>query len=193
MSLCIFAGQLKVSFVAYDLPIVFPASNIIFAFLTFPVTDIIADVYGKREAQRTVWIGFFSQLLTVVTIELCARLPCETSALEPFRMGGWFVFVGSSIAYFIAQFWDVHFFHWIKENITGEKHLWLRNNLSIFTSQLINSTIFIGFVFGIDALSQMIVGSMIIKLLAAVIDTPFVYLGRWCITSSYSYSKREFI
>ncbi len=186
MSLCILAGQLIVSFELFDTPIIFPASNIIFAFLTFPVTDIIADVFGKKEAQRTVWIGFYSQLITIVTIECFVNLPGSTEALNPFRVGGWSVFVGSTIAYFIAQYWDVHFFHWIKHHVTGDRHLWLRNNLSTFTSQLINSTIFIGFVFGYDALMEMLVGSMLVKWVAAVLDTPLVYLGRWVCTPKLS-------
>lgn len=191
MSLCIFSGQLKVSFELFGTPILFPASNIIFAFLTFPVTDIIADIFGKQEAQRTVWVGFFSQLITILSIECFVNLPGNTQALEPFRVGGWSVFVGSTIAYFVAQYWDVHFFHWIKHHVTGDRHLWLRNNLSTFTSQLINSSLFIWFVFGFEAVTDMLIGSMLVKWVAAVLDTPFVYLGRWIITSGLTLREQE--
>ena len=42
------------------------------------------------------------------------------------------------IAYLTAQFIDVHIFHYLKEK-TGEKKLWLRNNVSTIISQLIDS------------------------------------------------------
>jgi len=182
MATCVITGQIKISFELFGYPIIFPASNLFFAFLTFPITDIITDVYGKREANVTVWIGFVSQLTTILILEVCMLFPGDTAKLEPFHVGGWVVFVGSAIAYLTSQFWDVYFFHWIKENWTGDKHLWIRNNLSTFSSQLINSTIFISFVFGIDELLVMMSGSILVKWVIALLDTPFVYLGKYFLT-----------
>lgn len=179
MSTCVFTGQIKILMEVWGFTLMFPASNLFFALLTFPVTDLIADVFGKKEANRTVWVGFISQLLTIAIIELCMLFPGDTAKLSPFHMGGWLVFVGSSIAYLVSQFWDVYIFHWIKENWTGEKHLWLRNNLSTCSSQLINSSIFITFVFGLEGLVTMLASSMMIKWTIALIDTPFVYFGRY--------------
>ncbi len=189
MSTCVFTGQIKMIWNIWGMELIFPASNIVFALLTFPVTDLIADVFGKKEANRTVWIGFISQLLTISIIELCMLLPGESSALAPFHVGGWLVFIGSSIAYLVAQFWDVYIFHWIKENWTGDKHLWIRNNVSTCSSQLINSTIFLFFVFGWEGLTGMLAASMAVKWTIALIDTPFVYLGRGLLKSQISYNQ----
>lgn len=178
MATCVFTGQIKISFELFGYAIAFPASNLFFAFLTFPVTDIISDVYGKKEANITVWVGFFSQLATIGILEFSMLFPGDTSKLAPFHIGGWSVFIGSGIAYLTAQFWDVYFFHWIKDNWTGDKHLWLRNNLSTFSSQVINSAIFITFVFGIDELLVLLSGSIVIKWIIALLDTPFVYMGK---------------
>lgn len=124
-----------------------------------------------------MWVGYISQATTILTIQLFLLLPRETSILKPFAAKGIWVFIGSSVAYLLAQFWDVFIFHLIKEKITGPSHLWLRNNLSTMSSQLINSTLFISIVFGPQQLFTLLPGSILIKFLAAAIDTPFVYLG----------------
>ncbi len=182
MATCVITGQIKISLEIFSLRLQFPASNLFFAFLTFPVTDIIADIYGKKEANRTVWIGFASQIIAIMIIEICMLFPCDSSKLVPFHIGGWTVLVGSAIAYLAAQFWDVAFFHWIKENVTGDKHLWIRNNLSTCSSQLINSTLFIAIVFGLESLPIMLASSILVKWIIALLDTPFVYLGKYLLT-----------
>lgn len=191
MATCVITGQVKVSFELFGYLFKFPAANIFFALLTFPVTDIIADVFGKKEANFTVWVGFISQFLTIFILELVMRLPGETEALQPFHVGGWLFLFGSAVAYLTAQFWDVFIFHWIKENITGEKHLWLRNNLSTFSSQMINSSLLIFIVFGVDELLLMLPGSILVKWTLALIDTPFVYLGKYLLKEERHQSSLE--
>lgn len=177
MCLCAFTGSLKVHLSFYEYSITFPAANIIFALMTFPATDILAEVYGRRAAQQAVWVGYASQAITILTIQLLLLLPGDTAVLAPFGGTGIRVFLASSIAYLAAQFWDVFAFETIKERITGPSHLWLRNNLSTMSSQIINSTIFISIVFGIQQVPEMLAGSIVVKCTAAIIDTPFVYLG----------------
>ena len=61
---------------------------------------------------------------------------------------------------------------------TNEKHLWLRNNVSTCTSQLIDSAVFVGIAFyGVFPIGEMIIGQWIVKMLIAALDTPLVYLG----------------
>lgn len=191
MSSCVFTGQLKIMIETGYGMLVFPAANIFFGLLTFPITDVIADVYGKKEAKRAVMIGFISQFATISIVQISLLFPGETSALEPFAFGGWRVLLGSLIAYFAAQYWDIWVFHLIKEKWTGEKHLWLRNNLSTFTSQIINSSLFIGIVFGFEALAAMLISSIIVKSIIAIIDTPLVYFIRYYVRKDYKNGKQE--
>lgn len=177
MCLCTFTGALKVSVEVLGHHLTFPAANIIFALMTFPATDILAEVYGRREANQAVWIGYASQAITVLAIKLICLLPGDTSYLQPFAQMGLWVFAASSISYLVSQFWDVYIFHIIRDRVTGASHLWLRNNLSTMSSQLINSLLFISIVFGIRQLPAMLLGSIVVKFTAALIDTPLVYLG----------------
>ncbi|MCB1136485.1 MAG: queuosine precursor transporter, partial [Chlamydiia bacterium] len=119
MALCVFTGALKVSLTVCGYSLCFPAANLIFAFLTFPATDILAEVYGKKVANQTVWIGYASQALTTAVIHLMLLLPGDTSVLAPFGGASFRVFAASSVAYLAAQFWDVYIFHWIRDRVTG--------------------------------------------------------------------------
>lgn len=175
MSTSVFTGQLKISFEVFSFDLIFPASNLFFAFLTFPVTDVIADVVGSREARQSVLIGFSAQILTMLIVQICLLFPGESETLMPFALGGWKVLLGSTVAYFAAQYWDVWVFDWIKRRFTGEAHLWIRNNVSTFSSQVINSTLFISIVFGWELLPVMLISSIAVKWVVALFDTPFVY------------------
>ena len=98
--------------------------------------------------------------------------------------------IASMIAYLTAQFCDVHIFHFLKK-LTKGKHLWLRNNGSTLISQLIDSTAVIVatyyFTEGalpmtdekgvVPQLIAFILTGYVFKILAALIDTVFFYLG----------------
>ncbi len=85
----------------------------------------------------------------------------------------------SLISYIASQNLDVSIFHRLKAR-HGESKLWLRNNLSTMTSQLIDTVLFITVAFwGIvpfSVLAGMVVTQYLVKLGIALIDTPIVYL-----------------
>jgi len=87
----------------------------------------------------------------------------------------------SLVAYMISQSHDVWFFAKLK-NKHKKKYLWLRNNLSTITSQLLDNVIFtlIAFVgvFSWEIIGQIFLTSLILKVIVAACDTPFVYLAR---------------
>ena len=177
LSLCIFTAPIAIHLTVFGRLIQFPACTVIFSLLTFPVTDIITEVYGREAAKTTVWIGLLSQLITVIVIELLCHLPGETAVFESFRSHGPWVLIASVCAYLSSQYLDIWVFTLIKERLTGDRHLWLRNNLSTCVSQALNSTIFLTCVFGPSQASTMLLPTLGIKWIAAAVDTPLVYLG----------------
>jgi uncharacterized integral membrane protein (TIGR00697 family) len=86
------------------------------------------------------------------------------------------------LSYMVSQTFDVWAFAHIKTR-TGEAKLWLRNNGSTIGSQLLDTVIFYGIAFfGIiptAQLIQLIVATYILKIVIALIDTPFVYFVIW--------------
>lgn len=150
--------------------------------ITFLCTDIIGEVYGKSEANRAVKLGFVCQLIASLLILLTQFLPAAVFAQDvadayvTLLGTNWRFFLASMTAYVISQSWDVWIFHKLKV-MTKNKHKWLRNNLSTMTSQLIDTLIFITIAFygTVPNIWVMVVSQYIVKLILALLDTPFFY------------------
>ena len=114
-------------------PFVLPASVFIWA-LTFPCSDIAAEVYGRKYAHKLVLGGFIGYAgAMLVFLEAVAMPPAEfwphQEAFETVLGSSVRVMLAALTVYIIAQFFDVHIFGYIRRKTKG-KHLWLRNNLS---------------------------------------------------------------
>ena len=160
-----------------------PAAVFVFP-LTFLITDTVNEVWGYKVAREMVIIGFIMNLVMVFFLYLGQILPPapiyeHQKAYEAVLGAVPRVVVASMVAYLLSQLHDIWAFNlWRK--ITKGKHLWLRNNLSTITSQLIDSVIFISIAF-MGVFSWADIGSLILyqflfKIALALIDTPFCYL-----------------
>lgn len=175
--------------------ITLPGAALCYA-ITFLMTDVIGEIWGKREANKTVLLGFICQVLATVLIVFTKYLPAadqSTQAAYDTILGQNYIFViGSLVAYFASQTWDVWVFHRIRDKYIA-KHgstaggRWLWNNGSTMTSQIIDTVLFIGISFGIGfgwffnkdmwpTLAAMMVGQYVLKFILAALDTPFFYL-----------------
>lgn len=151
--------------------------------LTFLITDVIGELWGKEEASKTVKRGIICQLLSLVLIGLAILLPIAPFAAdfqESFQstLSQSFRVVAASLtAYLIAQFNDVYIFHTLKDKMNG-KHKWVRNNLSTMVSQMLDTAIFItiAFIGTVPNILTMIISQYIVKFVFALLDTPFFYL-----------------
>ena len=163
--------------------LVIPAAIVAYP-LTFLMTDIIGEIWGKEQANETVKLGFICQLTSLILIGLSIMLPVAPFADNQAEFKGimaqsFRVVAASLIAYYCSQSWDVWVFHKIREKGTGNK--WLRNNLSTMTSQIIDTAIFItiAFVGSVPNIWVMIGSQYLIKCVYALLDTiPFYYLTR---------------
>ena len=152
--------------------------------LTFLMTDVIGEIWGKEQANQSVKLGFICQLISLILIGLSILLPVAPFADNQAEFKGimaqsFRVVAASLIAYYYSQSWDVWVFHKIREKGTGNK--WLRNNLSTMTSQIIDTVIFItiAFVGSVPNIWVMIGSQYLIKCVYALLDTiPFYYLTR---------------
>lgn len=177
--------------------IILPGAALCYA-ITFLMTDVIGEIWGKKEANQTVKWGFISQILATALIVFTQFLPASDPEMQTayvMLLGQNIVFViGSLAAYLVSQSWDVFIFHKIRDwaiNKYGEERFarrrWLWNNGSTMTSQIFDTVIFIGIAFGLgfgwlfDAamwptLGAMMVGQYLIKFILAALDTPIFYL-----------------
>ncbi len=159
-----------------------PAGTIAYA-ITFAVTDVVDEVYGKRVAVYLVWGGLAASLgyLFLVGIDMLLPAANDFGFAEVFTPQ--FRIVAASImAYLISQHHDVWAFWKIREATRG-RFLWLRNNLSTVASQLIDSTIFLTLgLYGVilhtpGDLVNAIISMWLAKIVIALADTPVVYAG----------------
>jgi uncharacterized integral membrane protein (TIGR00697 family) len=163
--------------------LVIPAAIVAYP-LTFLMTDVIGEIWGKEQANETVKLGFICQLISLILIGLAILLPVAPFADNQAEFKGimaqsFRVVAASLVAYYCSQSWDVWVFHKIREKGTGNK--WLRNNLSTMTSQIIDTAIFItiAFIGTVPNIWVMIGSQYLIKCIYALLDTiPFYYLTR---------------
>lgn len=156
--------------------------------LTFLMTDVIGEIWGKAEANRTVRLGFLCQLISLALIGIALLLPVASFAdnQEMFAsiLGSSFRIVAASmLAYLCSQTWDVWIFHrirdaYIRRHGSEKGGRWLWNNGSTMTSQLIDTSIFILLAFygTVPNILNMILSQYLVKLIYAALDTVPFYL-----------------
>ena len=172
--------------------------------ITFLCTDFISELYGKKRATTVVWVGLLLNIWVLFIMWIGGALPPHPvmgpdglPALDDpnrvfFQIRQWtgIATLGSMIAYLTAQFVDVHVFHLLKKFSRG-KMLWLRNNGSTLTSQMVDSIAVVTITFiaapsaihinpGVSAIHTMIIlilSNYVFKMVAALLDTIPFYIG----------------
>ena len=113
-------------------------------------TDLLSEKYGRKEANRAVILGAFANVAVMLTLVLSTLfLPSNVAdsaeevhdAISTLAVYSPIFVFGSITAYLISQLFDVWIFHKIK-SVTGEKMLWLRNNLSTLMSQALDTFLY---------------------------------------------------
>lgn len=177
----VFAGKLVVFG-----PFIVPGAVIVYA-ITYLMTDALVEFYGKKEAQKAIYAGLAGSIILVLGIQLLLKWqPApffeHQKAFELVLSNTWRIVVSSLVSYLISQSMDVWSYSKIRE-ITKGKHLWIRNNGSTMTSQIVDTVIFIGLAFAGTMpgkeLVLMMLGQYSVKFIIAVMDTPFLYIMRW--------------
>jgi len=172
--------------------------------ITFLCTDFISELYGRKRANTVVWVGLMLNLWVIFIMWVGGALPPQPELMDNglpalddpsrvfFQIRKWTVSatMSSMVAYLTAQFVDVHVFHAIKK-LTKGKMLWLRNNGSTLTSQMVDSVAVITFTYltarnaiqispgdtVMHGLIILILSNYFFKMVSALIDTIPFYIG----------------
>lgn len=155
--------------------------------ICYLITDLVGEMWGKREANKIVKYGFIGQVIATLIIVITTYTPYIDPGMQQayIKLLGqnWVFVIGSLSAYLISQYLDVHIFHRLKDK--HQNYKWLRNNVSTMVSQFVDTAIFITIAFGLGfgwlfdnqtALLNMLIGQYLIKLAIAILDTPIFYL-----------------
>lgn len=154
--------------------------------ITFLITDILSEIYGKKKANQVVIAGIFASFFSMLIILVADLVPAidnspvnNATFTKVFGLSALAV-LASMLAYLFAQFIDIRIFHYWK-NLTRGKHLWLRNNFSTFFSQFIDTFTVLFLLCSFKILpwaifTSLLIGGFLFKIIIAALDTPILYV-----------------
>ena len=153
--------------------------------ITFLMTDLISEIYGKQKANEVVVGGVLASIFSMVIIFMANLVPATD--WSPVSDGMFSEVFGSTsiavlasmLAYLFAQFIDIRVYHFWK-NLTKGKHLWLRNNFSTFSSQIIDTLTVLILLCSFDIIAWdkflgLLISGVVFKIMIAALDTPILY------------------
>lgn len=169
--------------------------------ITFLITDLISEIYGKKRANQVVVTGIFASLFSVLIVYVADIVPAVSNSPVDNSVfnnvfGRTILAVGASMtAYLFAQFVDIQIYHFWKRATKG-KHLWLRNNFSTFLSQFVDtfSVVFLLCFFEVlpwHMFKGLLISGFLFKVLIAICDTPFLYLGVFLFKKRFKLKAHE--
>jgi len=169
--------------------------------ITFLITDLISEIYGKKKANQIVTAGIFASFFSMLIVYVADAVPAtdwspvnDTLFSKVFGSTAIAVFA-SMMAYLFAQFIDIQIYHFWKR-LTKGKHLWLRNNFSTFLSQFVDTFTILMLLcsFNIiawDKFAGLLVAGFLFKVLIAALDTPLLYLGVYLFRKRFNLKINE--
>jgi len=154
--------------------------------LTFVLTDVVNEFYGKEGARRLTYAGLLAAVFVWAVINLALALPTmDESPISDGVFRSAFgtsarLYLASLTAYLIGQMLDISIFQ-ILRRLTGHRLLWLRSTGSTVLSQAIDS-LSVSFVFLVGTRSMGFIlsnaaNNYVGKLIMAILLTPLIYLG----------------
>ncbi len=169
--------------------------------ITFLITDLISEIYGKKKANQVVTAGIFASFFSLLIVYVSASVPATSwSGVDDTMFNTVFgntvlAVFASMMAYLFAQYVDIHVYHFWKK-LTNGKHLWLRNNFSTFTSQIIDTgtVLLLLCSFNIiewDKFLGLLVSGIIFKIIVAALDTPLLYAGVYIFRKRFKLQSAE--
>lgn len=169
--------------------------------VTFLITDIVSEIYGRRRADLIVLAGLIASAFVLLIIWISGIVPATSWSPvndEQFNLvfGKTIDSVAASMAaYLVAQFIDIRLFHFWKK-LTHGKHLWLRNNFSTIPSQFVDTfvVLFVLCYFGSiswDRFGPLLLNGFIFKVMIAIADTPFFYFFAWWFRRKFKLKPEE--
>jgi uncharacterized integral membrane protein (TIGR00697 family) len=165
--------------------------GVLFFPLTFLITDVITEFYGKYYARLAVMLCLATGSIIIAQVLIASYLNATTwstvsdnNFLNVFNVYDISI-LASFVTFYISQLFDIHIFSSIKK-FTRDQHLWLRNNVSSFISQLIDTLLIVGVltifqVIPYEKYFAVVYSSYLFKLMAAILDTPFCYLAHYSV------------
>lgn len=160
--------------------------NVMFASI-YLATDILNDIYGRKQAKKAVWLGFSSVIVMVILLQcsltfIPAQDDVSQKALETIFNIVPRIALGSIIAYIIGQHLDVQLFNLIKNKFSSDKTFYIRAYGSTIVSSIIDTAIFVLIAFygnlPNNVVFEIFITTYFLKLLTTISNVPFGYIAK---------------
>ena len=165
--------------------------------ITFLLTDLLNEFYGKKAARMITWLAFGMAIFAFILVSAARALPilegipgtADERSFEAVFGGSALMTLCSIVAFLFGSLLDIVVFGFFKR-ITHGKMVWLRATGSTVVSQLFDSFVITilyfqvaqgltgGEVAGIDFVLRTALTGYVLKFVIAVLLTPLVYAGR---------------
>ena len=168
---------------------------------TFLASDIITEHYGPKAARAAIGLGFGVQLFVTLMMMLTLYHPMPVQgtidslsyqnmvqgheALSKVFTPSLRFLIASLCAFSISQLLDIWIFQKIRQS-SGKRYLWLRQNISMFLSGIVDHIVFSLLAWNlltdsplslIFLFKGMIWGSSVLRWFVQVLSTPMMYLS----------------
>lgn len=214
ISIAIIAANVQVlkvvKFSVFDKPVAL--GTILFA-TTYICTDILNEFYGKKAARKSIYLGFMAMfLMTVFMLLTLGFKPLEPEQAKGMEWGlenhthiaGVFlsspaILLAGMISYLCSQLNDVWLYSFFKK-LTKGKYIWFRNNAAAAISAFIDDVIFSVLAWVVFAEEPLeagvlwgtyILGTYALRLVVAIVDTPVIYLAKYCMHKTKSKEEEK--
>lgn len=169
--------------------------------VTFLITDIISEIYGKQKANQVVTAGIFASVFSLLIVYSADYVPStpwspvDNSLFTTVFGATGIAVMASMTAYLLAQYIDIQLFHFWKK-LTKGRHLWLRNNFSTFLSQFVDTFSVLFLLCSFNKIEWELFGTLLLsgflfKVLIAACDTPFLYIAVYALRKKFGLAKGE--
>lgn len=169
--------------------------------ITFLITDLISEIYGKKKANQVVIAGIFASVFSLFIVYMATQVPATAwSPIDDSLFNTVFgstaiAVMASMMAYLLAQLVDIQLYHFWKK-LTQGKHLWLRNNFSTFLSQFVDTFVVLLLLCSFneiewDLFGVLLLSGFLFKVLIALLDTPFLYLAVYIFRKKFNLKSTQ--
>lgn len=190
---------LSIPLLGYTIPVEHTVGMLTFP-ITFLLTDLLNEYYGKRAARRVTYLGFSMGILAFLLIYIARAAPIKAGipgtatndAFENIFGAAALMYIASMIAFLLGSLLDIAIFGVFKR-LTKGRMVWLRATGSTVISQLFDSFV-ITFVFFVllqrlagnqpaplDFVFKTALTGYTLKFVISIALTPAIYAGRYAI------------
>lgn len=163
----------------------------------FLANDIITEHFGTKAAKNNIWLSFVTQLLVTTTMIIAIGFePIEGDeahqAIYTIFLPAPRLLIASLTAFVLSQFFNIYVFKWLSK-LYKERKLWLRSNVALMSSELVDNIIFSSLAWVIlsptpvsthTLIFTYILGTYVLRVIFALFSTPVIY---W----SYNFKPRN--